>query len=99
MPTASVLIVTWDGGGNVPPALALGARLLSAGHRARVLGTRTIEQRVLAVGMTFSDFESVPPRPEGVAMDDMDFVLFDSMLNGAGVAQDVVNTVKADPPD
>jgi MGT family glycosyltransferase len=49
--------------------------------------------------MTFSDFESVPPRPEGVAMDDMDFVLFDSMLNGAGVAQDVVNTVKADPPD
>lgn len=25
--TGRVLIVTWDGGGNVPPALNLGARL------------------------------------------------------------------------
>jgi hypothetical protein len=29
---ARFLIITWPGGGNVPPALALGTWLMSAGH-------------------------------------------------------------------
>lgn len=98
MPTGSVLIVTWDGGGNVPPALALGARLVGAGHRARLLGTRSIEPRALAAGLIFSGFDSVPTWPKGVAMDD-DGARFEAMLNGPQVAQDIVSAVKADPPD
>src|ERR1700686_5483590 len=85
MPTGSVLIVTWDGGGNVRPALALGARLVAAGHRTRLLATRSIEPRALAAGLTFSGFDSVPTWPEGVAMDD-DGARFEAMLNGPEVA-------------
>ena len=98
MPTGSVLIVTWDGGGNVPPALALGARLLRAGYRVRLLGTYSLEPKARAAGLPFSGFDSVPPWPEGMSMDDDD-VRFEAMLNGPDVARDIVRAVEADPPD
>lgn len=98
VPTGNVLIVTWDGGGNVPPSLALGERLIGAGYRVRLLGTPSIEQRALAAGMTFSGFGSVPTLPEGAGFED-DSIVFDAMLNAPEVALDVVSTVSADPPD
>ena len=33
-----ILIITWDGGGNVPPALLIGAELRRRGHGVRMLG-------------------------------------------------------------
>ena len=33
-----ILIVTWDGGGNVPPALLIGAELQRRGHGVMVRG-------------------------------------------------------------
>jgi len=92
------LIVTWEGGGNVPPALALGARLTNAGHDVRLLGSPSIEERALAAGMSFSGFDSIPTLPEGTSLDD-DFALLEARLNGPEVARDVVSTVEADPPD
>lgn len=44
-----VLIVSWGGGGNFPPALALATRLVDAGHEVAVIadaeptGRATIE--------------------------------------------------------
>ncbi len=35
---ADILFVTWDGGGNVPPALAIARELRSRGHGIRFLG-------------------------------------------------------------
>ena len=35
---ADILFVTWDGGGNVPPALGIAAELQARGHAVRVLG-------------------------------------------------------------
>jgi hypothetical protein len=32
------LIMSWDGGGNAPPAINLGARLVRRGHHVRLLG-------------------------------------------------------------
>ncbi|HET9022132.1 MAG TPA: glycosyltransferase [Ornithinibacter sp.] len=37
---AEIVVVTWDGGGNVPPALALADELSARGHGIRVLGHR-----------------------------------------------------------
>jgi UDP:flavonoid glycosyltransferase YjiC (YdhE family) len=51
--TARFLIVTWDGGGNRPPALNLGARLARRGHDVRML---TIEpSALLPPGHTLDD--------------------------------------------
>ena len=38
---AEILFVTWDGGGNVPPALGIARELRARGHTVRFLGHRT----------------------------------------------------------
>jgi UDP:flavonoid glycosyltransferase YjiC (YdhE family) len=38
---ADILFVTWDGGGNVPPALGIADVLAARGHSVRFLGHRT----------------------------------------------------------
>ena len=40
-----ILFVTWDGGGNVPPVLALADRLRSRGHAVRAMGSACLAER------------------------------------------------------
>ncbi len=47
------LFVTWPGGGNVPPLVALGALLREHGHAVRVLGPPQLAARFEAEGMTY----------------------------------------------
>ena len=49
---AEIVVVTWDGGGNVPPALAIARELAARGHGIRVLGHRT--QRAVIEGAGFA---------------------------------------------
>ena len=35
---AEILFVTWDGGGNVPPAVGIAEELRARGHRVRFMG-------------------------------------------------------------
>ena len=44
------LIVTWQAGGGVHPALGLGKRLARRGHEVRVLAPRNLRQRVETAG-------------------------------------------------
>jgi UDP:flavonoid glycosyltransferase YjiC (YdhE family) len=60
--TKRFLFVVWDGGGTIPPALALARRVVAAGHTVRVLGPRSIEQKVKVLGADFSPYRSVPDR-------------------------------------
>lgn len=62
------LIISWDGGGNVPPALNLGARLAHLGHRVRLLGWESMKSRAATVGLEFTAYPSVPPWPSGVTL-------------------------------
>ena len=50
------LFVTFDGGGNVPPALALVRRLVRRGHEVRVLGHSTLATRISDSGAIFRAF-------------------------------------------
>lgn len=52
---AEIIIVTWDGGGNVPPALAIAQELAARGHGIRVLGHRSQRDVIEAAG-----FRAVP---------------------------------------
>jgi hypothetical protein len=75
--------VTWEGGGNVPPAVALGYQLSRAGHDVRVLGPRSAAGEVSAAGLRFVPYVSVPAWPEDVVPED-DFGLLGTLLNGDG---------------
>ncbi|GAA2367778.1 glycosyl transferase [Catellatospora methionotrophica] len=52
----SYLFVTWDGGGNVPPALGIAAELQRRGNRVRVLGHAQQQAAVQAAGLPFEPY-------------------------------------------
>lgn len=60
--TKRFLFVVWDGGGTIPPALTLASRVVAAGHIVRILGPRSIEQKVKALGADFSPYRRAPDR-------------------------------------
>lgn len=64
-----VLFVTWDGGGNVPPALGLASELRRRGDEVSFLGHEVLRRRVIGQGFGFtalpaSDHDSTRARPE-----------------------------------
>jgi UDP:flavonoid glycosyltransferase YjiC (YdhE family) len=53
---ASILFVTWDGGGNLPPALGVAAELAARGHDVRMLGHRSQQEAISRAGLSFKAF-------------------------------------------
>ena len=50
-----ILFVTWDGGGNVPPAVAIARELQARGHTVRFLGHRSQRDDLAAAGFEVED--------------------------------------------
>lgn len=90
------LFVTWDGGGNVPPATALAHELVRRGHRVRFLGHASQERALTAEGFAFvrprharrfdSTRDYTPLRMLGVFAD-------------TGLGRDLLDAVAAEPAD
>lgn len=63
-----MLVVTWDGGGNLPPMLGIARALADRGDRVRVLGHRIQREAIESTGLPFSpieigrDYVSAQPR-------------------------------------
>src|SRR4051812_23407224 len=57
---SELLFVTWDGGGNVPPLLALAGQLHQRGHTVRVMGHPQQADVVEAAGLLFIPFSHAP---------------------------------------
>jgi UDP:flavonoid glycosyltransferase YjiC (YdhE family) len=60
--TKRFLFVLWDGGGTIPPALALVKRVVGAGYLVSMLGPRSIEEKVKALGANFFPYLRAPDR-------------------------------------
>jgi UDP:flavonoid glycosyltransferase YjiC (YdhE family) len=101
------LFVTWDGGGNLQPELAVASRLVGRGHEVRFLGHRSQEVAVEGAGCGFSAFERAP---------DADLTYPDATVNlgpklhaqlqerlffgpAAAFAADVLDELDRDPAD
>ena len=54
-----VLLVTWDGGGNLPPELSLCVALIAKGHEVHVLGHDSTQARFESLGCIFIGLRSV----------------------------------------
>ena len=87
-----VLLVTWDGGGNVPPAVALGTRLAATGHDVAAYGSPSLAGRFAADGLAFTARDVPDPWDttamavdvaEHCARVEPDLVVVDYMLPGA----------------
>jgi UDP:flavonoid glycosyltransferase YjiC (YdhE family) len=93
------LIVSWDGGGNTPPALNLGARLVRLGHQVRLLGWESMASRAAAAGAEFATYPSVPPWPRGLAFEDALEERLLPALAGRGTRDDILTEAKGFAPD
>jgi UDP:flavonoid glycosyltransferase YjiC (YdhE family) len=58
---SDLLFVTWDGGGNVPPLLALAAEMQARGHTVRVMGHPQQADVVSAAALPFVAFAHARP--------------------------------------
>jgi UDP:flavonoid glycosyltransferase YjiC (YdhE family) len=87
-----LLFITWDGGGNVPPVLALGSRLAAAGHAAEGFGPASLADRFTADGLGYAVRDAPDPWDVVAMARDVaahcartrpDVVVVDYMLPGA----------------
>jgi UDP:flavonoid glycosyltransferase YjiC (YdhE family) len=93
------LIVSWDGGGNAPPALNLGARLIGRGHQVRLLGWESMASRAAAAGVEFTTYPSVPPWPPELAFEDALEERLLPALAGPGPRDDILTAANGFAPD
>lgn len=59
---ANFLFTTWEGGGNVPPAIETARKLAAAGHRVRFLSDACTRADAEAVGLDFVSWTRAPNR-------------------------------------
>ena len=97
--TGKFLIISWDGGGNVPPALNLGARLVHLGHHVRLLGWESMESRAATAGLGFAAYPSVPSWPSGISLEKAWRTRLIPALFGPGVRDDIRNEIEEFSPD
>ncbi len=89
------LFVLWDGGGNVPPQLAVARRLVSRGHQVRVLAPRVLEERIAAAGCQFVAYQRAPEHES--ASPDRDLIKDWAARSPLGAAARVRDRVMAAP--
>jgi UDP:flavonoid glycosyltransferase YjiC (YdhE family) len=93
------LIVSWDGGGNVPPALNLGTRLRHLGHHVRLLGWESMKSRAATAGLDFTAYPSMPSWPAGVTLQQAWKERVIPALFGPGTRDDIRTEIEDFAPD
>jgi UDP:flavonoid glycosyltransferase YjiC (YdhE family) len=93
---ADILFVTWDGGGNVPPAVAIAQELQTRGHTVRFLG-----HAVQAPALTAAGFEVEPNRHARAfsAHERHSPVAMMGAFGDRGMGRDLLDAVAARPAD
>jgi UDP:flavonoid glycosyltransferase YjiC (YdhE family) len=95
-----VLIVTWQAGGGVPPAVGLGRLLVARGHEVVVLGPRLYQDRIERAGCTW---RPIPAEAEfdpsaGRAAEEQRTYIRETFL-GPAMPAGVTAEVEAERPD
>lgn len=107
------LFVLWDGGGNIPPQLALARRLATRGHRVSILAPGVLRARIEAAGCAFVPLHETAEHDSSSVTDDIlrDWeartsiaaaaLVRDRLIFGtaSGYARDVTAAVTAERPD
>lgn len=94
-------MVTWDGGGNLPPAIGIAQQLVSMGHRVRFLGHRKQRPIVEAAGLPFRIYERTPDYDSEIPISPEDFApfLFDHLIFEPAMAADLEAELAREPTD
>jgi MGT family glycosyltransferase len=96
---ATFLIVTWQAGGGVYPALGLARLLVARSHEVRVLGPRILEEEVETAGCVWRPFpqEAEFDPTSGRAADEQREYVEETFF-GTILPETLRNEVRSDPP-
>lgn len=90
------LFVTWDGGGNVPPALGIAAELAGRGHSVRVLGHPQQADAVARGGLAFTTYRRARPFR---GADENTVFSYLAMFGDRGMGSDLMAELERQPAD
>lgn len=93
---SNFLFLTWDGGGNVPPAVGIATELRERGHAVRFLGHDGNRAAMTAAGLPFRAFDHALPFSSQEVNGPERMV---EVFNDAGVAQDLLVEAERDTTD
>lgn len=93
---STILFVTWDGGGNVPPALGIAAELVARGHRVRFLGHENNRQQVTDRGLEFVPFTKARSFS---CLDENSPIEMMAIFGDRGMGVDLLTEVEREPAD
>ena len=95
-----LLLVTWDGGGNLPPALGIAREVVRRGGRVRVLGNRVQRAAVVGAGFEFIEYsrgrDHVSADPRGTLDGALRLV---RLFADRGIGTDAREILDRDPAD
>lgn len=94
---ADVLFATYDGGGNLAPALGIARVLRSRGHRVRFLGHES--QREQLAEFEFRAYDHSPQWSSVAAPGVRSTIALLAVLTSAGMGRDLLAMMEADPAD
>lgn len=93
---SNILFVTWDGGGNVPPALGIAAELQQRGHRVRVMGHPVQHAQVKGMGFDFTAFRTARSFRAVDHSTPFDYV---GVFGDRAMGRDVVEEMRREPAE
>ena len=93
---AEILFVTWDGGGNVPPAVGIARELKTRGHRVRFIGHERQAQTFARHGLDFTSFRTARPFSSLVPASPLKIL---ATFSDRAMGTDVVAELAARPAD
>ena len=93
---STILFATWDGGGNVPPAVAIASELRRRGHTIRFLGHESQREQLTGAGFAFSAYDGVRPHRSADANSAFRLV---SMFVDRQLGRAVLAELDAEPAD
>ena len=97
---ARILFVTWDGGGNVTPAVEIARELQRRGDEVRFLGQRQQRESLEKAGFGFSAYNNPGPwTATGKRNAIMNAVGFLRLLAGRSLGRDLLTEVVLHPAD
>ncbi len=95
-----ILIVTADGGGNVPLTLRIGRELLRRGNRVRVLAHAALRLTVERAGLEFRAYRNSPPwTPHDIHGTWRLVTRMLAVMTNPVLGQDMVDEMREDPAD
>jgi UDP:flavonoid glycosyltransferase YjiC (YdhE family) len=90
------LFLTWDGGGNVPPAVGIASELRNRGHAVRFLGHEGNRSAMASAAMRFRAFDHALPFSSRELNGPERMV---EVFNDAGVSRDLLAEIDREPTD